>query len=101
MMLAQEINPLPWLDLIAKNGVFALITLVIGWAYLKKDAELTKERALRLEDAKAVTNIVTPMVEASTAARVAATNAQEAQNRLMETLTRNLETMAGRLGKVQ
>jgi replication initiation and membrane attachment protein DnaB len=85
-----------WLGQIAQYGLLGVMFLLVGYALYKRDKDLTAERAARLADALAMRNLI----EADTAAKVAAIKLQEEHNRLQETVARNQELIATRVGEL-
>jgi sirohydrochlorin ferrochelatase len=78
---------------IAQYGLLGILFVLVVYALLKRDKDLTEERKARLQDALSMRQ----MIEADTAARVAATASQEERNRLMETMARTQELIVSKI----
>lgn len=74
---------------IAQYGLLGVLFVLVVYALIKRDKDLTEERAARLSDALAMRDLI----RADTEAKVAGIKLQEEHNRLMETLARNQETL--------
>lgn len=83
--------PLPTdlLGTIAQYGLLGVLFVLVVYALVKRDKDLTEERKARLADALAMRDLI----RADTEAKVAAIKLQEEHNRLMDTIARNQEAL--------
>jgi len=98
MILAQAdavvgLDPTAWFGQIAQTGLMGLLFVLVVYALIKRDRDLTEERKARLQDALGMRS----MIEADTSARVASTISQEERNRLMDTMARNQEALVNEI----
>lgn len=84
-------GPLPTdlLGTLAQYGLLGILFVLVVYALIKRDKDLTEERKARLSDALAMRDLI----RADTEAKVAGIKLQEEHNRLIETLARNQELL--------
>lgn len=84
-----QVAPTDLYGQIVQYGLLGVLFVLVVYALIKRDKDLTEERAARLSDALAMRDLI----RADTEAKVAGIKLQEEHNRLMETLARNQELL--------
>ena len=90
-ILAQAVEPVSGLyELLLKNGVLGGAVGVLVWFLIKRDGDLQKCQEGRLQDAKALAEVV----KEQTATLQATSRANEDRNRLLENTSKIAEKSA-------
>ena len=82
-------------EIISNTGLVGVLFVLVVFALVWRDRELSKERSARLVDAKCLSKII----EANTLAQREANIARLEQSRLVARLSENLARLDGHIGK--